>query len=113
MKKKEILDYIFEALMVNGTVSEKADILGFDPMEQKVYTKRLKIGKDMDSVELVYVSVTSNEEDFKDISVSDLRINTKNTYDVWVNMFASEADEETLIDILHSLKEGVFSQSCQ
>ena len=104
MNKEEILDYIFEALMVNGTVSEKADILGFDPMEQKVYTKRLKIGKDMDSVELVYVSVTSDEEDFEGVSVSDLRINTKNTYDVWVNMFASEADEEILTKIYEAVR---------
>ena len=104
MKKKEFLDYIFEALMVNGTVSEKADILGFDPMEQKVYTKRLKIGKEADSVELIYVSVTSDDADFEGVSVSDLRINTKNAYDVWVNMFASEADEEILKKIYEAVR---------
>jgi hypothetical protein len=104
MNKEETLAYIFEALMVNGTVSEKADILGFDPMEQKVYTKRLRIGKDVDSIEVVYVSVTSDEEDFEGVSISDLRINTKNAYDTWVNMFASEADEKILTKIYEAVR---------
>ena len=103
MNKEEMLASIFEALMTNGTVSEKADILGFDPMEQKVYTKRLKIGENVDSVEVVYVSVTSDEENFNGVSVSDLRINTKNPFDIWVNMFASEADEMVLSKIYETV----------
>ena len=98
MKKAEILEKIFDALMEKGTVSEKADILGEEPMEDKVYIKRIKIGEDIKSngVELVYVSITSYKEDFSDASVTNMRINLKNAYDKWVNCFATEFDKTAL-----------------
>lgn len=96
LDKKQVIKLIYDALMKKGKVTEKADIMGVDPMETKVYTKRLQVNEDMGSVELVYVSLTSDDKDFMDASPNQVRINTKNTYDTWVNLWATEADDETL-----------------
>jgi hypothetical protein len=104
MNKEEILEKIFDALMENGTVSEKADILGIDPMEDKVYTKRIKVDKTIGHVKVVYVTITSDDEDFADASVSNMRVNTKNAYDSWVNFFATQADESILSRIYETIR---------
>ena len=105
MNKAEILENIFNTLLEKGTVSEKADILGDEPMEDKVYTKRLIVGGDIKSngVELVYVSVTSGNDDFSDASVTNMRINTKNAYNKWVNFFATELDKSFLTIIYETV----------
>lgn len=90
--------------MEKGKVSDKPDVTGIDPMEDKVYTKRLKIGEDVDNVELVYVSITSDDDTFSDSSVSSMRVNTRNVFDTWVNFFATEADEILLNAIYNAIK---------
>lgn len=96
MKKNELLEGIFNALIKNGKISEKADIFGEEPMEDKVFTKKLKIGKNIGSIKIMYVSITSDKNDFTNTSENNMRINAKNVYGDWVNMFAAEVDEEIL-----------------
>ena len=103
MQKKEILENIFNTLMEKGTVSEKADILGDEPMEDKVYTKRIKVDKTIGHVKIVYITVTSDSEDFADASVTNMRVNTKNTYESWVNFFATQADKSVLSKIYETI----------
>jgi hypothetical protein len=103
MKKKEILENIFNTLMEKGTVSEKADILGDEPMEDKVYTKRIKVDKQFGHVKVVYVTVTSDDKEFSDATVANMRLNTKNVYNSWVNFFAEQADDSILSKIYETI----------
>ena len=97
MNKEQTIEKIFNELIENGKVTNKADILGTDPMEDKVFTKRLEIGKTMeDGTEVVCVTVTSNDITFRDTTSSDMRINTKNYKNQWCNLFADETPEEIL-----------------
>ena len=103
MNKKESIEKIFHYLMENGTVSERGDIFAFDPMNKKVYTKKLKIGKNIGEIEIVYVTITSDDKNFSDVSINNMRINTKNVYDTWLNLFANEADDLILNKILEKI----------
>lgn len=100
MNKEELIEKIYETLIEQGKVTAKADTLGIDPMEDKVFTKRLSINKELgegaNAIELVYITVTSNDATFRDTTSSDMRLNTKNTRDQWCNIFANEATEEML-----------------
>ena len=94
MNKNLIIEKIYNTLMEKGKVSTRADVMGIDPMEDKVYVKRLsvnkKLGEGVNTIELVYVTVTSNDATFRDTSSSDMRLNTKNTRDQWCNLFIGE-----------------------
>lgn len=100
MNREETIEKIYQTLIETGKVTTKSDILGVDPMEDKVFTKRLsvnkKLGEGVNAIELVYVTVTSNDATFRDTSSSDMRLNTKNTRDQWCNLFANEATEEMI-----------------
>ena len=101
MNKEELIEKIYNTLMESGKITAKVDTLGIDPMEDKVFTKRLsvnkKLGEGVNAIELVYVTVTSNDATFRDTSSSDMRLNTKNTRDQWCNLFANEATEEMIV----------------
>ena len=45
MNRKNVIEKIYNALMKQGTVTTKPDVLGSDPIEEKIYTKRLSINK--------------------------------------------------------------------
>lgn len=103
MKKAEILENIFNTLMEKGTVSEKGDVLGEDPIEDKVYTKRIKVDTYLSDMRIMYVSVTSDEKDFSDVSVTDMRVNIKNVYEKWLNLFAHQTGEEILTKVYETV----------
>ena len=97
MNKNEVIEKIYNTLIENGKVTTKADILGQDPMEDKVFTKRIEINKAMDDgTEIVCVTVTSNDFTFRDTTSADMRVNTKNYRNQWCNLFADETPEEIL-----------------
>ena len=92
-------------VMVNGVETSKADILGDDPMEDKVYTKKVKIDKHFESTKVVYVSVTSDKPLDDDISLDNVRINTKNREGQWCNIFLKEAPMELLKFVWENLRK--------
>jgi hypothetical protein len=97
MNKNELIEKIYNTIIENGKVTTKADILGQDPMEDKVFTKRIEINKTMDDgTEIVCVTVTSNDFTFRDTTSADMRVNTKNYRNQWCNLFADETPEEIL-----------------
>ena len=97
MNKNETMEKIFNELSENGKVTSKADILGTEPLEDKVFTKRIDINKTMsDGTEIVCITVTSNDFTFRDATSADMRVNTKNYKDQWCNLFADETPEEIL-----------------
>ena len=100
MNKEELKNNIFGQIKTNGILTSKGDILGEDPMEDKVYTKKLNIGKDygngINGVEIVCVSLTSQTQDFKDANINNVRINTKNRQEQWCNIFINEAPNDML-----------------
>jgi hypothetical protein len=83
-------------VMVNGVETSKADILGDNPMEDRIYTKKVKIDKDFDSIEIAYVSVSSEKPLKDDVPLDNVRINTKNREGKWCNIFLKEAPMELL-----------------
>lgn len=100
MNREETIEKIYNTLIEEGKVTAKSDILGTDAIEDKVFTKRLSIGKNLgegaNTIELVFVTVTSNDITFRDTTSSDMRLNTKNVQDQWCNLFIDEATEEML-----------------
>jgi hypothetical protein len=109
MNKEQTIEKIYNALIAQGKVTSKADTLGIDPMEDKVYTKRLSINKNLgegpQTIELVFVTVTSDDPTFSDTASSDMRLNTKNTQDQWCNLFIDEATED-MLELVISTIEG-------
>lgn len=97
---------IFNKVLSEGINTSKGDIMSDDPIEDKVYTKRININKDyefennVDIVEVVSVSVTSYNENMKDATPRKLRINMKNRAGSWVNIFINEAPKE-LIEFIY------------
>ena len=103
MNKNQTIKLIYETLMKKGTQTERGNILSVDPTETKVYTKRLQVNQTIGEIEIVYVTITSDDEDFMDASPNQVRINTKNPYDAWINIWATEADEQMLNLILTTI----------
>ena len=100
MNKTKLRNEIFNAIMTNGVMSSKDDIISNDP-EDRVYTKRLNIGKDYCSknfsfIEVACVSVTSDSKEMKDVTARNVRFNMKNPQGQWVNLFMHEAPKELL-----------------
>jgi hypothetical protein len=101
-KRLKLESGILSVIMSKGVESTKADILGENPMEDKVYTKRINICKDFgtpaDAVEIVSVCIT-NDRQFSMMNpphFDDVRINTKNHRGQWCNIFIKEAPEDML-----------------
>ena len=99
---KSIKTNIFNILKNGGGITEKGDIMSDNPIEDKVYTKRININKDytfkntVDTVEVVCVSMTCNDKDMSDASKDKVRFNLKNRNGSWVNIFMNEAPQELL-----------------
>lgn len=101
---------ILDKILKNGIDTSKADIFGDNPMEDKVYTKRINIGKDyniggLNNIEVVCVSITSDTESFDAVAdTSDVRINAKNRNNQWVNFFMGEIPIKMLEFIWKEIK---------
>ena len=104
-KKNKLSELIFTTIVSKGTESSKGDILSDDPIEDKVYTKRININKDYGSganaVEVACVSLTSGSHDWDAIGrdkskIKNVRINMKNGNGKWCNIFVNEAPTELL-----------------
>ena len=102
MNMDELKQSIFEAVINNGVESSKADILGNNPMEEKVYTKRININSDYDDMEVVCVSITNDTPSFDAITNNDVvRVNVKNRNGVWCNLFINEVSKK-MLEFIHS-----------
>jgi hypothetical protein len=104
MNKTKLRNEIFNAIMTNGIMSSKDDIISNDP-DDRVYTKRVNIGKDYCSknfsfIEVACVSVTSDSKEMKDVTARNVRFNMKNPNGQWVNLFMHEAPKE-LLEFVH------------
>jgi hypothetical protein len=100
---------ILGLILVNGVDSSKADVLGENPMEDKVYTKKIKIGKIYNSVEIEYVTLTSDDPLFTNISLDNVRVNTKNRNGKWCNLFIKEIPVDMLKFIWKRIHEKGIS----
>ena len=102
MNINELKQSIFEAVINNGVESSKPNILGNDPMEDRVYTKILNVNSDYDGVEVACVSVTTDNPSFDTITDNDsVRINVKNRDGVWCNMFINEVPND-MLEFIHN-----------
>lgn len=104
-KKNKLITLIFDAIVTKGIESSKGDIMSNDPIEDKVYTKRINIGKDYgegtNAVEVTCVSLTSGDSDWAAIGkntskMRNIRINIRNNQNKWCNIFVNEAPIELL-----------------
>ena len=102
MNINELKQSIFEAVINNGVESSKPNILGNDPMEDKVYTKRININSDYNDMEVVCVSVTNDTPSFDTITDNDsVRVNVKNRNGVWCNLFFNEVSKD-MLEFIHN-----------
>jgi len=105
MNAKSLKMEIFDFLIEKGNESKKLDVLGDSP-KSNVYTKKISINRDFNGVEIVSLSLTSNNESFNDASISDIRINMKNRRKEFCNIFVNEAPYDLLVFIYEVIKEG-------
>lgn len=97
MNINELKQSIFETVISNGVESSKPNILGNNPMEDRVYTKILNVNSNYNGIEVACVSVTTDTPSFDTITDNDtVRINVKNRDGVWCNMFINEAPKDML-----------------
>lgn len=102
MNNNELKQSIFEAVINNGVESSKADIFGDNPMEDKVYTKRININSNYNGIEVACVSVTNDTPSFDAITNNDsVRVNVKNRNGVWCNLFINEVSKD-MLEFIHS-----------
>lgn len=102
MNINELKQSIFEAVINNGVESSKPNILGNNPMEDRVYTKILNVNSDYDDMEVVCVSVTNDTPSFDAITDNDsVRVNVKNRNGVWCNLFINEVSKD-MLEFIHS-----------
>lgn len=47
MNREETIEKIYNALLQQGKLTSKPNVLSDDPVEDKVYTKRLKVNKNL------------------------------------------------------------------
>ena len=110
MNKSKMINIIFNTIMLSGIESSKGDIMSDDPIEDKVYTKRININKDyefkngVDIVEVVSISVTADNKWMEGVNQRKARINMKNRTGSWVNIFMHEAPEELIEFIYDNIK---------
>ena len=108
MNREETIEKIYNTLLQQGKLTSKPNVLSDDPVEDKVYTKRLKVNKNLgegaNAVELVYVTITSSDIDFGNTSSSDMRLNTRNVQDQWCNLFIDETTDEMLELVLSTIE---------
>ena len=102
MNINELKQSIFETVISNGVESSKPNILGNNPMEDRVYTKILNVNSNYNGIEVACVSVTTDTPSFDTITDNDnVRINVKNRDGVWCNMFINEAPKD-MLEFIHN-----------
>lgn len=102
MNVNELKQSVLEAVINNGAESSKADIFGNNPMEDKVYTKRININSDYNDMEVVCVSVTNDTPSFDTITNNNsVRVNLKNRNGIWCNLFINEVSKD-MLEFIHS-----------
>lgn len=98
---------LFEYIMKNGTVSEKKSVIDFFSKKDKVYTKKVMIPGDsivVNNCKIKCLSLTSNSGEFDDVSTYDVRVNLKNPFGMWVNVYASSLPDYQVEEIIKRLK---------
>ena len=109
MNKSKVISEIFNVILTKGIKTTKADILGED-IDDSVYTKRVNINKDykfrngVDTVEVVCITLTCDNENMKDAVPRKVRINMRNRNNSWVNIFLHEAPNELIEFIYKNIK---------
>lgn len=109
MNKSKVISEIFNTVLTKGIKSLKNDILGED-IDDSVYTKRVNINKDykfrngVDTVEVVCITLTCDNENMKDAAPRKVRINMRNRNNSWVNIFLHEAPNELIEFIYKNIK---------
>lgn len=102
---KKIIQNIFDKINQQTLTTEKQNIINYDEfLDDKVYTKRIIINKPfnntksktIDTIQIVSVSLTSNDKDMKDVTPNNIRINAQNNKNIWINIFINEATNELI-----------------
>ena len=97
---------LFEYVMQNGNVSETKSVIDFFSKKDKVYTKKVAIPGDkivVNGCKVKYISITSNSGNFDDVSTHDVRVNLKNPFGIWVNVYASSLPNFQIEEIVKRL----------
>ena len=107
--RREINDMkrdIFNRLMASTLVTSKPDIMGDNPIEDKVYTKKISTAIDYnDGTCLESISITSNDDKFSDVSLNNVRLNFTNRGNKWVNIFLNQATDAMVCDVVGNFKK--------
>ena len=102
---------IFNTIVEKGFTSTKMCVFGEDPLEDKVYTKRIMIEKPYKGgVDIMSVALTSDTNNFNSLTTRSVRVNTKNPFGHWVNIFLNEAPND-MIDTIYSTLASKYNET--
>lgn len=102
---KKIIQNIFDKINQQTLVTEKQNVINYDEfLDDKVYTKKIIINKPfnstksptIDTIQIISVSLTSNDKDMNDVTPNNIRINAQNNKNIWINIFINEATNELI-----------------
>ena len=97
---------LFEYIIENGVLSEKKSVIDFFSKKDKVYTKKVAIPGDKlveNKCKIKFISLTSISGKFDDVTPEDVRVNVKNPYGMWANVYADSLSKETIGELIKRL----------
>ena len=100
---------LFEYVMRNGIVSEKKSVIDFFSKKDKVYTKKVTVPGNkvvVNGCSVKFLSLTSINGKFDDVTEDDVRINMKNPFGMWVNIYAASLSDSQIKEIEKRLNIG-------
>jgi hypothetical protein len=93
---------IFEYIQTNGKISSKKSVIDFFSKKDKVYTKKIEVPGDkivINKCRIKYISITSVSGNFDDVGINDIRVNLKNPFGMWVNIYLSSLPQHYIEQI--------------
>lgn len=94
-----MLGKLFNYVIDKGKISSKINILNVFSKKDKVYTKKIDVPGDkimLNGCKVKSISLTSLNEEFSDVNHYDLRVNMKNGFGMWVNIYAQSLPDAYL-----------------
>lgn len=97
---------LFEYILENGKESTRGNILNLFGKNDKVFTKKVEIPGEkliLNKYKIKYISLTSLNGKFDDVTIDDVRVNMKSKFGMWVNIYASSVPDVILKEIVNKL----------
>ena len=101
-----MINKLFNYIIENAETTSKKSVIDYFSKKDKVYTKKIPINGDkivIDGCKVKYLSITSISDKFEDSTPYDIRVNLKNPFGMWVNVYLTSIPEHYIKEIYNRL----------